>query len=90
MILPVAQNGSPRVTAVDSDVRKAAVSFEAVMLRKLIGTMRKGQLAEDVFGSSANSNYREMADARIADALAERGALGIAALIEQQLQGKVK
>jgi len=75
---------------VDPELRKAAVAFEAVMLRQLIGTMRKGSLGEDIFGSSANTTYREMADARTADALAERGAFGIAALIERQLQGATK
>jgi flagellar protein FlgJ len=90
MIVPASKNALPRVTSVDPEVRKAAISCEAVMLRQLIGAMRKGQLAEGVFGSSANSNYREMADARIAGVLAERGALGIAALIEKQLQGTVK
>ncbi|MBK6708649.1 MAG: rod-binding protein [Sphingomonadales bacterium] len=71
---------------VDPDLRKAAVAFEAVMLRQLIGEMRKGQLADDIFGSSANSTYRELADASTADALAQRGAIGIAAMIERQLQ----
>jgi Rod binding domain-containing protein len=55
------------------------------MLRQLIGEMRKGALADDIFGSSANSTYRELADARTADALAQRGAIGIAAMIERQL-----
>jgi flagellar protein FlgJ len=70
---------------VDPELRKAAVAFEALLLRQLIGTMRKGSFGEDIFGSSASATYREMADARTADALAQRGAFGIAALIERQI-----
>ncbi len=60
------------------------------MLRQLISEMHKGALVDDIFGSSANSTYRELADARTADALAQRGAIGIAAMIEGQLQGEAK
>jgi peptidoglycan hydrolase FlgJ len=70
---------------VDPELSKAAVAFEAVMLRQLIGSMRSASLGEDVFGSSASGLYRELADARTADALAQRGAFGIAAMIERQL-----
>lgn len=76
--------------SVEPELRKAAVAFEALLLRQLISTMRKSSLGEDIFGSSANATYREMADARTADALAERGAFCIAALIERQLQGMAK
>lgn len=72
--------------SVDPEPRKAAIAFEALMLRQLIGEMRKGRLADDIFGSSANGTYRELADARTADALAQRGAIGIAAMIERQLR----
>lgn len=90
MIKPVSSSQTPSAAAVNPELRKAAVAFEAVMLRQLIGEMRKGALADDIFGSSANSTYRELADARTADALAQRGAIGIAALIERQLQGEAK
>jgi peptidoglycan hydrolase FlgJ len=76
-----------RAQSLDTDPKlsKAAVAFEAVMLRQLIGSMRSASLGEDVFGSSASGLYRELADARTADALAQRGAFGIAAMIERQL-----
>lgn len=74
------------VKAAGPELRKAAIAFEAVILRQLIGELRKGGLGNDIFGSSANSTYRELADARTADALARRGAIGIAAMIERQLQ----
>mgnify|MGYP001189024819 FL=1 len=90
MIQPVSSSLPPSAAPVNPELRKAAVAFEAVMLRQLIGEMRKGALADDIFGSSANSTYRELADARTADALAQRGAIGIAAMIERQLQGEPK
>ncbi len=91
MISRVSASTSAKATVpVDPELRKAAVAFEALLLRQLIGTMRKGSLGEDVFGSSASATYREMADARTADALAERGAFGIARIIERQLQGSTR
>jgi peptidoglycan hydrolase FlgJ len=69
----------------DPELSKAAAAFEAVMLRQLIGSMRAAKLGDDIFGSSASGHYRELADARTADALAARGAIGIAAMIERQL-----
>lgn len=86
MIAPLSSKTLSAAPAVDPTVKKSAQDFEALLLRQLIGAMRKGSLGNDIFGSSASSTYREMADARAADALAVRGALGIAALIERQLQ----
>jgi flagellar protein FlgJ len=90
MIDALSSSPSPSAAPGNPELRKAAVAFEAVMLRQLIGEMRKGALGEDIFGSSANSTYRELADARTADALAQRGAIGIAAMIERQLRGEAE
>jgi peptidoglycan hydrolase FlgJ len=87
MITPLASTGS---TTPDPALKKAAQGFEAVFLREIIGAMRKGKLGEDIFGSSATDNFREMADARTADEMAKLGQFGIAALIEKQLGGAVK
>jgi flagellar protein FlgJ len=76
-------------TAPNPELKAAAQRFEAVFLREMISTMRKGKLAEDIFGSSATDNFREMADAHTADAMAKLGAFGIADLVERQL-GKAK
>lgn len=82
MIKPVA---SPPVPPVDPALRKAAQGFEAVFLREIIGSMRKGKLADEMFGSSATDNFREIADARTADSLAKLGQFGIAAMVEKQM-----
>jgi flagellar protein FlgJ len=85
MIAPIVPTTS---TTPDPALKKAAQGFEAVFLREIIGAMRKGKLADDIFGSSATDNFREMADARTADEMTKLGHFGIAGLIEKQLAGK--
>ena len=72
----------------DPQLRKAAEAFEAVMLRQMMASMRKAKLGEDIMGSSATDNFREMADARVADSMASLRQFGIAELVEKQLGPK--
>ena len=72
----------------DGGLRKAAEQFEAVILRQLMATMRQAKLGDDVFGSSATDNFREMADARTAESLAAMRQFGIADMVEAQLKGR--
>ena len=74
----------------DPGLRKAAEAFEAVILREMLATMRKAKLGDDVLGSSATNNFREMADARLADTMAGLRQFGIADLVERQLAGTRK
>ena len=69
----------------DAELRKAAEAFEAVILRQLIGSMRQAKLADEMFGSNATSQFRELADARTAESMATMHQFGIAALVEKQL-----
>ena len=62
----------------------AAQAFEAVFLRQVIGSMRQARLAEDVFGSAATDQFRDMADANLADSMSDQGSFGIADLLMQQ------
>ena len=71
----------------DGGLRKAAEAFEAVILRQLMASMRQAKLADDIFGSSATDNFREMADARTADSLAAMRQFGIADMVERQFRG---
>lgn len=89
--LPV-RGAGPTGTAAASDgasdaaaLNKAAEAFEAVILRQMLSAARAAKLADDVFGSGATDNFREMADARLADSLAALKQFGIAALLQQQL-----
>lgn len=72
----------------DGGLRKAAKSFEAVILRQLMTSMRQAKLGEDIFGSSATDNFREMADARTADSIAAMRQFGIADMVEAQFRGR--
>ena len=85
MITPIVPTTSTTSVGPDPALKKAAQGFEAVFLREIIGAMRKGKLADDIFGSSATDNFREMADARTADEMSKLGHFGIAGLIEKQL-----
>jgi peptidoglycan hydrolase FlgJ len=84
VIAPVkAQLSAP---ATDIALKKAAQGFEAVFVRQVIGAMRKAQLASDIFGSNASDSFRELADSRTAESIAQLGQFGIAGMIERQFQ----
>ena len=72
----------------DPQLRKAAEAFEAVMLRQMMASMRKAKLGEDIMGSSATDNFREMAEARVADSMAALRQFGVADLVEKKLGPK--
>lgn len=86
MIKPVSTSAMAQPKAPDPTLKKAAQGFEAVFLREMIGSMRKAKLAEDdLFGSSATDNFRELADANLADSMSGLGQFGIAKLVEAQM-----
>jgi peptidoglycan hydrolase FlgJ len=64
-------------------LRDTARQFEAIFLRQMIASMRAPSLGDDIFGSDASNQFRDMADARLADSMA--GQFGIATLLEKQL-----
>ncbi len=70
------------------ELRKAAEAFEAVILRQMMSSMRKAKLGDEMFGSSATDNFREMADAKLADNMASLRQFGIADMVEKQLQAR--
>jgi flagellar protein FlgJ len=82
---PSNRAGKSSATHIDPQIRKVAQQFEAIFVRQMIGEMRSASLGDDLFGSSATDNFREIADARTAEAIAARGQFGIAHMIEQQL-----
>ena len=69
-------------------LRKAAEAFEAVILRQLMASMRQARLGDDIIGSSATENFREMADARTADSIASMRQFGIASMVEAQFRAR--
>lgn len=86
MTAPVSSAGTnPAATQQRAELKKAAQAFEAVFLRQMIGSMRTASLGDDLFGSQATDQFREMSDARLADSMAEKGAFGIADMLINQL-----
>lgn len=73
-----------------AQLQKVAQQFEAVFLRQMIGAMRSASLAEGITDSSATQQFQDMADARTADAMAGKGAMGIAELLIRQFGDRVK
>ena len=69
-----------------AELEKAAKAFEAVFLRQMIGSMRQAKLGDDLFGSQATEQFREMGDARMADDMADKGAFGIADMLLKQFE----
>lgn len=72
-----------------ADLEQAAKQFEAIFMRQMISAMRSASLDEGLGDSSATLQFRDMADARIADSMAERGGLGVAQVLVQQLGAKL-
>lgn len=70
-------------------LKAVAKQFEAVFLRQMIGSMRQAKLSDDIMGSDATDQFREMQDSHVADDLASKGALGIADMLVKQFAARV-
>ena len=86
---PTAEAGSGAGGANRAALDKVAQQFEAVFLRQMIGAMRSASLAEGITDSSATQQFQDMADARTADAMASKGAMGIADLLIKQFGARI-
>lgn len=81
-----AATGGEAGTQRRQELRQAAQAFEAVFIRQLLGSMRSAKLADDMFGSQATDQFRDMADARLADSMSQRGTFGIADMLVAQFE----
>jgi len=70
-------------------LKGAAQAFEAVFLRQMISSMRQASLGDDILGSDASNQFRDMGDARTADEMAKRGTLGVAEMLLKQFTPQV-
>jgi flagellar protein FlgJ len=77
--------------ASDLDKLKAASKqFEAIFTRQMLKSIREAKLNEDdLFGSEATDQFREMQDSNFATDLADKGALGIAEMLVKQFEARV-
>lgn len=81
--------GDPKASELDQ-LKAAAKQFEAVFTRQMLKSTREAKLADDdLFGSDATDQFREMQDANLADQLSAKGAIGIADLLVRQFQSRI-
>lgn len=71
-------------------LKDVAKKFEAVFARQMFKSMREAKLGDDdLFGSDATDQFRDMQDSNLADQLAGKGALGLGDLLVKQFQARV-
>ena len=85
----ISQGVQPSASPEKAQLEKTAKQFEAIFLRQMIGTMRQSGGGEGIFDSSATEQFRDMSDARTADTMAEKGALGIAEMLLRQYESRL-
>jgi len=79
---------SKDASAVDPEaIHKAAVSLESFMLDQVLKEVRGGSMVGDAEGGFAGGTFREMLDQALSQKMAERGALGLAPMLEAKLGG---
>jgi flagellar protein FlgJ len=76
---PSAPGAGPAADA--QKLKATAQQFEAVFLRQMISSMRQAGPGDGLFDSSASDQFRDMADARVADDMAKKGSIGIADML---------
>jgi len=81
--------GDAKASELDK-LKAAAHQFEAVFTRQMLKSMRDAKLSDDdLFGSDATDQFREMQDSNLADQLAGKDAIGVAALLVKQFEARV-
>ena len=63
--------------ASSANLQKAGQKFEAVFTGMMLKSMRQAKLADPLFDSKALDTFRDMSDAKVAQAMAEHQPLGI-------------
>lgn len=67
------------------DLAKAAKQFEAIFVRRMLSAARATSFDDGLFSSQAMGTFRQMQDERFADIASDRGAFGLAKMIEAHL-----
>jgi flagellar protein FlgJ len=75
----IARDKSPEAT------KAAAQQFEALFLNAVMKTMRAANAQQGVPASDQERMFQSMLDQQFAQAIATRGSLGLAKVLEQQL-----
>lgn len=83
--------GAAPVPPTGERAKLAAVArqFEAIFVRQMLAAARATTFGDDVMGSSATDQFRQMQDENFATIASERGTFGLGATIERQLAGRL-
>jgi peptidoglycan hydrolase FlgJ len=66
-------------------LQETAKQFEALFLQMLMKSMREASFKSDLLQSDSQDTYQDMFDKEVSIRLAERGSLGLASVLTQQL-----
>jgi len=70
-------------------LQHAAEQFEAMFVAQMLRSVRESASEDEDDDAGANSTFLEMAEEQLAQAMAARGGMGIATMVETEL-GKAK
>jgi flagellar protein FlgJ len=68
-----------------AQIRKTAQQFEAIFVRQMLSAARKSSFGDTVTSSKGADSFVDMQDSRFADIASQKGAFGLAHMIEKQL-----
>ena len=68
-----------------AQIKKTAQQFEAIFVRQMLAAARKSSFGETMTSSQGEGTFTEMQDSRFADIASQKGAFGLAHMIEKQL-----
>ena len=90
MIAPLAPAASPAAPSPErAELAKAARQFEAIFVRQMLAAARKSDFGGNLLSGQGEQTFRQMQDEHFADLAANRGAFGLAGMIEAQLAAHV-
>ena len=67
-------------------IEEVAAQFESLFLQQMLKSMRDATVKSDLFDSNQIETYQSMADQQLALQLAEQGGIGLARMMEEQMQ----
>lgn len=70
--------------------RDTAQQFESLFLNLMLREMRKSVSRSELLGSDAMETYEQMFDQQVALGMARAGGIGLAPVIQQQLENRVE
>jgi flagellar protein FlgJ len=74
---------SPKPTP--DQITQAAQKFESMLVRQMLAESRKTNFGNTLLTNEGTKTFREMQDSRFADTVAQKGTLGFAKMIAEQL-----